>query len=72
MKQIALAKSEEYYEVQNIRLRKYGGNLYFSSSTATRIKQISTDKGVPEKALQEAAERLKTHEISSFGMNNSR
>ena len=55
-----------------MRLRKYGGNLYFSSSTATKIKQISTDKGVPEKALQEAAERLKTHEISSFGMNNSR
>ena len=61
--QIDLVKSREYYEFQNMRLRKYSGNLYLSSNAATKIKQISVDKGVPEKALQQAAERLKMHEI---------
>ena len=61
--QICLVKSGEYYEFQNMRLRKYSGNLYLSSNAGTKIKQISVDKAVPEKALQEAAERLKMHEI---------
>ena len=34
-----------------------------SSNAATKIKQISVDKAVPEKALQQAAEQLKMHEI---------
>ena len=46
-----------------MRLRKYSGNLYLSSNAATKIKQISVDKSVPEKALQQATERLKMHEI---------
>ena len=56
-------KSGEYHEFQNMRLRKYSGNLCLSSNAATKIKQISVDKAVPEKALQQAAERLKMHEI---------
>ena len=61
--QIALVKSGEYYEFQNMRLKKYSVNFYLSSNAATKIKQISVDKAVPEKALQQAAERLKMHEI---------
>lgn len=37
--QITLVKSGEYFEFQNMRLRKYSGNLYLSSITATKIKQ---------------------------------
>ena len=39
--QIALVKSGEYHEFQNMRLRKYSGNLCLSSNAATKIKQIS-------------------------------
>ena len=46
-----------------MRLRKYSGSLYLSSNTATNIKQIIVDKAVPQKAVQEATEGLKTHEI---------
>jgi len=61
--QIAVVKSGEYYEFQNIRLRKYSGNLYLSSTTSTNIKQISVDKALPKEAVQEAAERFKMREI---------
>ena len=53
--QIGLVTSEEYYEFQNMNLGKYSGNLYLSSNAAVKIKQISIDKAVPQKALHEAA-----------------
>lgn len=53
--QIGIVKTGEYYEFQNRRLRKYSGNLYSCSNAGTKIKQISEDKAVPEKALQEDA-----------------
>lgn len=44
-------------------MKKFSGNLYLSSTTATKIQQISVEKAVAEEAIQEAAGRLKTHEI---------
>ncbi|KAK3746098.1 hypothetical protein QZH41_004623 [Actinostola sp. cb2023] len=61
--QIAVVKSGEYYEFQNICLRKYSENLYLSSTTSTNIKQISVDKALPKEAVQQAAERFKMREI---------
>lgn len=54
---VSLDKSGEYYEFQNMGLGKYSGNIYLSSNTATKIKQVSIDTVVPKST--QTAEQLK-------------